>query len=322
MVVSTGGRGNLVDSVRKSLGSRIVETFDRAVAHVPEEIARSSLRIATDKNIDCIITLGGSSSIGVAKAIALTLPVPIVAVPTTYGGSEMTSIWGLTREGRKETGRNPQVQPKVVIYDPDLTLNLPARTSACSGLNAIAHCVESLYAPDANPLSSLAGVEGIRLLSSALPRIAASLVDRDARADALKGAWLAGFALGTVQMGLHHKLCHTLGGAFDLPHADTHAVLLPYTTAYNREAAHSAMRAAAAALEVEDTPSAILNLAREIEAPLSLREIGMNAADLDRAADLAVERQYPNPRPVTRNEIRDLLFAAYDGDGAYVSVAA
>lgn len=320
MIVSTPGRSALVESVRRSAGSRIVEIFDRAVAHVPEDTARTSLKIATDQQIDCVLSLGGSSAIGVAKAIALSLPIPIVAVPTTYGGSEMTPVWGLTREGRKETGRNSRVQPKVVIYDSDLTLDLPPGVSACSGLNAIAHCIESLYAPDANPLSSLAGVQGIGLLASALPRIAASPGDKVARSEALKGAWLGGFALGTVQMGLHHKLCHTLGGAFNLPHADTHAVLLPYTTAYNRDAARDAMHAAAASLEAEDAPTAVLALAREVEAPLSLREIGMNAADLDKAADLSVEKQYPNPRPVTRDAIRDLLSAAYEGDGDYVSV--
>ncbi len=320
MIVSTPGRTGLVDSVKRSAGARIPEIFDGAMPHVPEDTAKTSLKIATDSRIDCILTLGGSSAIGVAKAIALSLPIPIVAVPTTYGGSEMTPIWGLTREGQKATGRNSRVQPKVVIYDSDLTLDLPPRVSACSGLNAIAHCIESLYAPDANSLSSLAGVEGIRLLVSALPRIAASPGDSEARSDALKGAWLGGFALGTVQMGLHHKLCHTLGGAFNLPHADTHAVLLPYTTAYNRDDAATAMHAAAASFGAEDAPSAVLALAREVQAPLSLREIGMNAGDLDKAADLSVQHQYPNPRPVTRDAIRDLLSAAYEGDGDYVSV--
>jgi alcohol dehydrogenase class IV len=225
----------------------------------------------------------------------------------------------MTEEGKKETGRNPRVQPRVVIYDPQLTLSLSPRTTACSGLNAMAHCIEALYASDANALTTAAAREGLAALSSSLPRLAAAPDDREQRALALKGAWLAGFSLGTVQMALHHKLCHTLGGAFNLPHADTHAVLLPYTAAYNRDAARDAMRIAAQALGVEDAPSELLSMARTIDAPVSLSELGMREEDLDKAASLALERQYPNPAPVTLEGIRVLLDAAYLGDAEYVT---
>jgi maleylacetate reductase len=181
--------------------------------------------------------------------------------------------------------------------------------------------MEALYAADANPLTTAAAKEGLKLLASALPRLAAAPGDRGQRADALQGAWLAGYSLGTVQMALHHKLCHTLGGAFTLPHAETHAVLLPYTTAYNRDAAAAAMRSAADTLGVEDAPSEILAIARAVSAPLSLREIGMREDDLDRAASLALERQYPNPAPVTLEGVRVLLDAAFIGDGDYVTAS-
>ena len=321
MLVSTSGRSMLAASVRDMLGDRVVEGFSRSVAHVPHEVALAARDAASGSAADCLVSLGGGSAIGVAKAIALAMPVPILAVPTTYGGSEMTPIWGLTRDGRKETGRNPRVQPKTVIYDPELTLSLSAQTTACSGLNAIAHCIEALYAANANPLTSSAAVAGIRALASALPRLCETPRDGELRAEALRGAWLAGFSLATVQMSLHHKLCHTLGGAFDLPHAETHAVLVPYTSAYNRDAAAEAMRRAAVALGGDDAPAALLALARRIGAPTSLRELGMNAADLDAAADLAVGRPYPNPKPVTRDTIRELLGAAYEGDGSYASVS-
>ncbi|MGE5748997.1 MAG: maleylacetate reductase [Gemmatimonas sp.] len=321
MLVATPGRASLTSRARELLGDHVVEVVERAVGHVPQEVAVSAREHAAESKADVIVALGGGSAIGVAKAVALTSSMPIVAVPTTYGGSEMTPIWGMTQEGRKETGRNARVQPRVVIYDPGLTLSLPPRTTACSGLNAIAHCMEALYASDANPLTTSVACEGLRLLTDSLPRLAAASGDRVQRGNALRGAWLAGFSLGTVQMALHHKLCHALGGSFDLPHADIHAVLLPYTTAYNREAAASAMRKAAEVMGVEDAPTEILTLARAIGAPLSLREIGMKESDLPRAAELAAERQYPNPAPVTIEGIRVLLDAAFRGDGGYVTSA-
>lgn len=319
VIVATPGRASLTTRAREILGASVADVFDRAAVHVPQETALSARECAAASNADSIVALGGGSAIGVAKAIALASPLPIIAVPTTYGGSEMTPIWGMTQEGRKETGRNARVQPRVVIYDPDLTLSLPPRTTACSGLNAVAHCIEALYASDANPLTTSAASEALRDLSTSLPRLAANPVDREQRAAALRGAWLAGFALGTVQMALHHKLCHTLGGSFDLPHAETHAVLLPYTVAYNRESAPEAMRIAARVMEVEDVATELLSLARAIGAPLSLKELGLREEDVERATELALERQYPNPAPVTREGIRILLDAAFLGDSGYIT---
>ncbi len=320
MLVSSEGRSAMAEKVTSFAGDRIVERFDQVVPHVPQHIAQSAREAAALSNADCIVALGGSSVIGVAKAVALESPVVILAIPTTYGGSEMTPIWGLTRENRKETGRNAKVQPKVVIYDPDLTLGLPARITASSGLNAMAHCIEALYAADANPLTSSAAVEGLRLLSGALPMLSSQPTDREQRGLALRGAWLAGFSLGTVQTALHHKLCHTLGGTFDLPHADTHAVLLPYTAAYNRDFAAEAMKSAAMALGVEDAPTELLAISAAIGAPQSLSEIGMKESEIDHAADIAVARPYPNPRPLTKDDIRALLAAAWAGDADYVRV--
>ena len=316
-LVSTPGRSNLADEITHKLGARIAGTFARAEVHVPEGIASDARDAANAAHADCIVAVGGGSAIGVAKAIAVELPVPIVAVPTTYGGSEMTPVWGLTRGGQKETRRDARVQPGVVIYDPLLTLSLPPKTTACSGLNAIAHCVEALYAADANPLSTAAASTGIRLLAESLTALAQSPRDEGNRSTALQGAWLAGYALGTVQMGFHHKLSHTLGGSFNLPHAETHAVLLPYTAAFNRAAASGAMRAAAQSLGATDAPSGIGKLAATIGAPLSLNEIGFREEDIERAAELAVEKQYPNPRAVTIDGVRELLAAAFRGDAGY-----
>lgn len=319
VLVSTRGRDSLTKLAIQMLGDNVVARFNDAVVHVPEQVAIAARSVAIAARADCVIALGGGSSIGAAKAIALTTGLPIIAVPTTYGGSEMTPIWGLTSHGQKQTGRDPKVQPRVVIYDPELTLGLPADVSAASGMNAIAHCVEALYAVDATAASTEAACRGIELLAKALPKVVADPRALAARDAALEGAWLAGFALGTVQMALHHKLCHTLGGAFELPHAETHAVLLPYTSAFNRDAAENAMQLAAKALEARDTPMALLDLEIRIGTPLSLEEIGMKESDLDRAAVLAVERQYPNPRPITKSGIRQLLEAAFRGDATYVA---
>lgn len=316
-LVSTAGRSSLADEITRKLDARVAGKFARAEVHVPESIASDARDAAHAAHADCIVAVGGGSAIGVAKAIAVELPVPIVAVPTTYGGSEMTPVWGLTRGGQKETRRDARVQPRVVIYDPLLTLSLPPKTTACSGLNAIAHCIEALYAADANPMSTAAASTGMRLLAESLPELARTPRDERNRSTALQGAWLAGYALGTIQIGFHHKLSHTLGGSFNLPHAETHAVLLPYTAAFNRAAAGEAMQVAAASLGATDAPSAIGDLARTIGAPLSLKEIGFREEDIDRAAELAVEKQYPNPRAVTIEGVRELLAAAVRGDAGY-----
>ena len=177
----------------------------------------------------------------------------------------------------------------------------------------MAHCVEGLYAADGNPIVTLMAAEGIRALAGALPRVVESPADLDARADALYGAWLAGIVLGTASIGLHHKLCHTLGGTFSLPHADVHTVILPQATAYNRTAAPAAMRIAAQALQATDAAQGIFHLIARIGAPTALKDIGMPVDGLDRAATLATENQYPNPRPVEYGPVRALLESAYYG---------
>jgi maleylacetate reductase len=313
VIVGTRGRSELMQRVAILLGDRVAGAFDSAVVHVPEAVATAARQYAIENNADALVAVGGGSPIGVAKAIAMVKDIPIVAVPTTYSGSEMTPLWGITEDGAKRTGRDPRVQPRVVIYDPELTLDLPPAVSASSGMNAIAHCVEALYAPDANPITSLMAEEGIRALAESLPVIVNSSHDVAARTRALYGAWLAGAALGVVQMGLHHKLAHTLGGSFNLPHAETHAVLLPYTVQYNEAAAGEAMTRVARALGASQAAIGLFELGNRIGTPRSLAEIGMPASGLERAAELAVQKPYPNPRPVTREGVLDLLQKAFSG---------
>ena len=317
-IISTPGRAAVVNTLAESLASGCAGVFTNAVTQIPEQLAIEARAAAAAVHADCLIAIGGGSSIGLAKAISLSLPIPIIAVPTTYSGSEMTSIYGITRSGSKETGRAPQTRPVVVVYDPELTLDLSPRVTACSGMNAIAHCVEAVYAADTNPLVTASAMHGFMLLASALTELAVSPRDLGQRSAALEGAWLAGYSLGAVQMGLHHKLCHVLAGSFGLPHADTHAVMLPYVAAYNRRAAEDEIEALSNLMESDDSVGGFLDLAKAIGAPLTLEELGFDAGNIDAAAALAVKNKYPNPREVTEAGVRELLSAALTGDSSYV----
>jgi len=296
------------------LGDRAAGVLPEAQMHVPLAVAHRARELAAELGADGCVAVGGGSAIGLGKAIALEHGLPVVAVPTTYAGSEMTPIWGLTDGGAKRTGRDPRVLPASVLYDPELTLTLPAGMSATSGINAIAHAVEGLYAPDASPIVSLMAEEGTRALAGALPAVVADGGDLDARAEAQYGAWLCGAVLGATTMSLHHKLCHTLGGTLDLPHAPTHTVVLPHALAYNAPAAPQAVAALSRALGGATDPARELwELAGRLGAPRSLRELGMAEDDIARIADLAVASPYANPRPVTRDAVEALLRAAWAG---------
>jgi maleylacetate reductase len=281
--------------------------------HVPIETARAARAAAKRLNADCCVAIGGGSTTGLAKAIALESGLPIVAIPTTFAGSEMTPIWGLTEDGIKTTGRDARVLPKTVIYDPELTLTLPPAAAGTSGINAMAHSVEALYAQNANPVASLMAEESLRALATSLPKIIAQPEDLAARSEALYGAWLAGLVLGTVGVALHHKLCHTLGGSFAMPHAEIHTLILPHAAAYNAAAAPDAMARVARALGVQNAPAGLFDLAISVGAEMALSEFGMTEADLDRAAEIALTNPYYNPRLIEKGAIRALLDDAYYG---------
>jgi alcohol dehydrogenase class IV len=295
----------------QALGGFGVELSTDAVMHTPVEVTERVMEKLAACDADCIVALGGGSTIGLAKALALRTDLPQIVLPTTYAGSEATPILGETRDGEKVTIRSMQVLPEVIVYDVELTLGLPPKISLVSGINAIAHAVEALYAKDANPITSSLAEQGVAALGRALPRIVADPTNRNARADALFGAWLCGTCLGTVGMSLHHKLCHVLGGAFGLPHAETHTVILPHAVAYNASAAPVAIARVARALGADYAAQALFDLAATNGGPRSLREIGMSNSDLDRAADEAVKSPYWNPRSLERDAIRKLLDNAF-----------
>lgn len=313
LVLCTPEQRASAERVVELLGERAAGLFDRAAMHVPIESAREARAEAERLQADCAVAIGGGSTTGLGKAIALESGLPIIAVPTTYAGSEMTPIYGITEGGLKKTGRDDRVRPRSVIYDPELTLTLPLAMTITSAFNAIAHAAEGLYAPDANPVIALMAEEGIRASAAALFPLQHDPLDLDARSDALYGAWLCGTVLGAITMGLHHKLCHTLGGSFGLPHAEVHTVVLPHALAYNAPAAPEAMARVARALGVGDAALGVHELAQRLGAPTSLAVLGMPADGLDRAADLAVQNQYANPRPLEHVALRALLQRAFDG---------
>jgi maleylacetate reductase len=314
LILSTPNQVELATDLAERLGKRSAGIYPHAVMHVPVEVARKAIEEADRLGADCVVAAGGGSTIGLAKAIALTSSLPILAVPTTYAGSEMTPIYGLTEAGLKRTGRDRRVLPKTVIYDPHLTLDLPLTLSIASGFNAIAHAAEALYAENANPITSLMAEEGIRALTRGLPGVKADRRDIDSRSDCLYGAWLCGAVLAMTNMALHHKLCHVLGGTWNLPHAETHTVILPHVLAYNYDAAPEAMSRVERAMNAkDDAASAIFGLMQKLSAPMSLEEIGMKRDDLARVASLVMESPYYNPRPVTHDGVQALLDNAFIG---------
>jgi alcohol dehydrogenase class IV/protocatechuate 3,4-dioxygenase beta subunit len=298
----------------EALGPLLAGQFDGAAMHTPVEVTAQALAVLNEVEADCVVAIGGGSTIGLAKALALRTDVPQVVVPTTYAGSEATPVLGETANGQKSTQRSPAILPETILYDVDLTVSLPVPMTVTSGINALAHAVEALYSPDANPVTDQLALDAIRRLAGALPKIADNPADGDARADALQAAWLAGTCLATVGMGLHHKLCHTLGGSFGLPHAETHTVVLPHVMAYNKAAAPEVMAKIAEALGAPEAASGVYDLVAGLNGPTSLRELGLAATDLAAAAGLASAEPYPNPREVTREGILALLEDAWAGN--------
>ena len=315
LVLATPQQVDLAQRLADLLDDLCVGIHDRAVMHVPYETVEAALKQVKALGADALVAPGGGSTIGLAKGLALEMGLPILAIPTTYAGSEMTPIWGLTKGGRKITGRDPIVKPKTVIYDPELVLTLPPAFSATSGMNAMAHAVEALYAENTNPITSLMAEESIRALAEGLPKVQQDPSDLEARHDTLYGSWLAATVLSSVGMALHHKLCHVLGGSFNLPHAEVHTVILPHATAYNASHAPQAMQAIGRALGVEadDAAGGIFDLSRGMSAPTTLKMLGLTEDQLDEAAGIAVQNPYYNPRPVTKEGVRELLGRAYVG---------
>ncbi|BAV66913.1 maleylacetate reductase [Sphingobium cloacae] len=314
LVLSTPEQKRSAEQVAELLGKFCADVFPGATMHTPVAVTEEAMELVASKKVDGVVAVGGGSTVGLGKAIALRSDLPQIVIPTTYAGSEVTPIIGETKDGLKTTQTTPKVLPEVVIYDVDLTLGLPTGLSVTSGINAVAHAVEALYAKDGNPIIDMMAEEGVRAIVRSLPAIVQDPGNREARSDAQYGAWLCGTCLGSVGMSLHHKLCHTLGGTFNLPHAETHTVVLPHALQYNAPAAPRAIDALARVFEERDPARALYDLAGALGAPRALRDLGMPEAGIDQATDLALANAYWNPRPLAREAVRACIAAAWAGE--------
>lgn len=312
MVIASPSVAGLADAVTADVA--IALRHDEVVMHVPVDVAERARAAAAEHDVDAIVCVGGGSTTGLAKAIALTSGRPIVAVPTTYAGSEATNVWALTEGARKTTGVDARVLPRSVVYDATLTTSLPVGISVASGLNAIAHCVDSMWAPNADPINAALAAEAIRALSVGLPKVKADSADLDGRERALYGAYLAAVAFASSGSGLHHKICHNLGGTFNLPHAETHAIVLPHVLALNVPHAREAAERIAAAFGTTSAIDGLSVLRAELDAPAALREYGFDESDIPKAVEVILPSvPASNPAPVTPDVLADLLRAAWAG---------
>ncbi|NVK47318.1 MAG: maleylacetate reductase [Rhodobacteraceae bacterium] len=313
LILTTPQQADAVELLSEGLENREWTVFSGAAMHTPVDVTQSALDDLKNCGADGVVSIGGGSTIGLGKALAVRQGLAHVSLPTTYSGSEMTNILGETEAGVKTTRRAPEIRPDTVIYDVDLTLGLPLGMSGLSGMNAMAHAVEALYAPDANPITDLMALEAIKVLANALPKLADAPTDMGVRADLFYGSWLCGLCLDSVAMSLHHKICHTLGGSFDLPHAQTHTVMLPHSLAYNAPAIAPVMVRLQDVLGL-DPAVALYELSGRLGAPRALADLGMPENGIATAAQMALKNPYANPRPLEEGALRDMLARAWRGE--------
>jgi maleylacetate reductase len=314
LVLSTPQQSDAALEIAEYLGDLAVGVFCKAEMHTPVHVTDAAMAHVAETKADCLIAIGGGSTTGLGKAIAYRTDLPQIVIPTTYAGSECTPILGQTEDGVKTTLSDPSVLPEVILYDPELVQTLPVSMTVTSALNAMAHAAEALYATDRTGETTALAIVGLEALVDGLPKVTDNPTDLKAREATQRGAWACGTVLGQVGMALHHKLCHTLGGSFDLPHAETHAIILPHAIAYNARAASAELQPICDLLGGTNAGTALHDFAKRMNAPTALRDFGLTGADLNRAADLATTKPYPNPKPVTREDIRALLQAAWAGD--------
>ncbi|GAA0546403.1 maleylacetate reductase [Actinomadura livida] len=311
LLVATPSASAPAGEIAGDLGPRLAARFDRPAPHTPVAVTAEAMAVVEEASADCVVAIGGGSAIGLAKAVSARTGMPQVAVPTTYAGSEMTPVLGETEDGVKTTRRDPALAPGTVVYDPALTLGMPRGLTRTSAMNALAHAVEALWAPDATMVSDALATESVTGILAALPEVLDDPSGTEARARLQSAAWLAGICLARTRMGLHHQLAHVLGGAFDLPHAELHTMLLAHVMAFNLPAAPAAASRLSRITGTGDPAAMVAELARAYEGPTRLSELGVPRAGLPGVAERVAAAPYPNPRPPTAAEVQDLLEAAW-----------
>lgn len=319
MVITSGSARDAAKQITQQID--VALHYDDVVMHVPIETAEQARGAAAEANIDLLVCIGGGSATGLAKAIALTSGIPIIAIPTTYSGSEGTNVWGLTEAARKTTGSDDRVLPTTIIYDSDLTASLPVDLSVASGLNGMAHCIDALWGPRADPINVALATEGIRALAEGLSQIVENPQGTNGRDQALYGAYLAAISFTSAGSGMHHKICHVLGGTFNLPHAQTHATVLPYVLAFNAADAPEAEQRIAAAFGTSTALAGLQNLRAKLNAPKALEDYGFTADGIAEAVEISLPIiPANNPREVTSENLTELLQAALIGDDPAVLI--
>jgi alcohol dehydrogenase class IV len=314
MIACTSGARARIAPVIDALGATCVGVFDEVQPHCPEEIVLAAIERFRALDADCLVSIGGGSSIDTGKPLAVETGKPTIAVPTTYSGAEVTPLYGIVIGDRKKGHRDDRALPRTVIYDPAMTINLSPYATAISGMNSLAHCVEALYPAEPNPIATLFAAEGIRALAAGLPASVAAPDDLDARTQALYGAYLGGTVVTLVGIALHHRTCHVLGGSYGISHGDANSVILPHATAYNAPAAPAAMAVLGGAIGSDDPAAALYDLAKSMGAPTDLKSLGMQENDLDAATEQAIEVTAYNPRPLEFGLVREMLQNAFDGN--------
>ncbi len=314
LILSTPPQSSSALDLAAALNDMSAGVFSRAAMHTPVEVTEDALRHVQEINADCLIAIGGGSTTGLGKAIAHRTGLPQIVIPTTYAGSEATPILGQTEDGVKTTLTDRKVLPEVILYDPELVATLPVGMTVTSALNAMAHAAEALYARDKSEDSNQLAIDGLTSFVKSLPKVLQDPEDLAAREETQRGAWACGAVLGRVGMALHHKLCHTLGGSFDLPHAETHAIILPHAIHYNAQAVPGLLAPVTDLLGGSSPGMALWQFAKSMGAPLALRDLGLQVQDLDRVAEIATRNPYWNPREVTADGIRALLEKAWTGE--------
>ncbi len=313
LILSTPPQSSSALDTAADLNGLSAGVFSRAAMHTPVSVTEEAIQHARDVGADCVVAIGGGSTTGLGKAIALRTDLPQIVIPTTYAGSEATPILGQTENGLKTTITDPKVLPEIILYDPELVATLPVGMTVTSALNAMAHAAEALYARDRDDQTTTLAVDGLRAFAEALPQVLRDPENLAAREDTLKGAWACGAVLGQVGMALHHKLCHTLGGTFDLPHAETHAIILPHAVDFNAQAVPALLTPISDVLDGSPPGHALWTFARDMGAPMALKDLGLQERDLDRATEIALSKPYWNPRDITADGIRALLQNAWAG---------
>lgn len=314
MIVCTAGAAGRIAPIVEALGSACVGVFAEVQPHCPEEVVLAAIERFRSLDADCLVSIGGGSSIDTGKPLAVETGKPTIAVPTTYSGSEVTPLYGIVIGDRKKGHRDDRALPRTVIYDPEMTTGLSPYATAISGMNSLAHCVEALYPATPNPIATLFAEAGIRALAAGLPASVATSGDLQARTQALYGAYLGGTVVTLVGIALHHRTCHVLGGSYGISHGDANAVILPHATAYNAPATPAAMAVLGQAMGSDDPAAALYDLAQSMGTPTDLKSLGMKESDLDAATEQAIEVTAYNPRPLEFGPLREMLQNAYEGN--------